>query len=57
MDETKATGIRIPMKLFERIETERDKQAKETGLNPSINDVMRMLIEKGLETVASERKK
>jgi hypothetical protein len=42
-------GARISKKLHEKILTEQKRLEKMTGIKPSINEVVRMLLEKGLE--------
>jgi hypothetical protein len=47
-------GVRVGKKLHAKIVAEQRNVSKTTGLEPSINEIVRMLIEKGL---AGERKR
>jgi len=42
-------GVRVGKKLHAKIVAEQRNVSKTTGLEPSINEIVRMLIEKGLD--------
>jgi hypothetical protein len=48
-------GARVPRQLHARLIVEQRRIAKLTGIEPSLNEIVRMLLEKGLE--ASGRKR
>jgi hypothetical protein len=48
-------GVRVGKKLHSKIVTERQRIEKMTGIEPSINEVVRLLLEKGLEASRKKR--
>ena len=48
-------GARVPRKLQGKILAEQQRIMKTTGIKPSINDVVQMLLEKGLEANGKKR--
>jgi hypothetical protein len=48
-------GVRVGKKLHTKIIAERRRVEKMTGIEPSINEVVRLLIEKGLEAGGKKR--
>jgi hypothetical protein len=44
-------GARVSKRINDRILAEQDRIAKLSGIKPSINEVVRLLLEKGLEVV------
>jgi hypothetical protein len=48
-------GVRVGKKLHSKIVTERQRIEKMTGIEPSINEVVRLLLEKGLEASGKKR--
>lgn len=52
---TRQLGIRVEKTLYKRLEEEQKKTKKLTGYEPSISDVVRVLIEKGLEANGKRR--
>lgn len=48
-------GARVPKSLHAKLIAEQRYIAKLTGIEPSINEVVRMLLEKGLEANVKRR--
>jgi len=48
-------GARIGKRLHAKIVAEQQRVAKMTGIKPSLNKVVRMLIERGLEARGKKR--
>ncbi len=49
-------GARVSKQLQAKIIGERQRIEKMTGIKPSINEVVRLLLERGLEASAKKRK-
>jgi hypothetical protein len=53
--ETVVMGARVPKSLHAQIVAEQKRIAKLTGIEPSLNEVTRMLLERGLEANGQRR--
>ena len=54
-EETVVMGARVPRSLHAKIVAKQQNIAKLTGIEPSINEVVRMLIERGLKADEKRR--
>jgi len=54
-EETIVMGARVPRSLHAKIVAKQQNIAKLTGIEPSINEVVRMLIERGLKADEKRR--
>jgi len=48
-------GARVPRQLHARLVVEQRRIAKLTGIEPSLNEVVQMLLERGLDANRSKR--
>jgi len=55
IQDTKQLGIRVEKTLYKKLVDEQQKAKKLTGIEPNLSDVVRMLIEKGLEANGKRR--
>jgi hypothetical protein len=53
--ETIVMGARVPKQLHAEIVAKQQRIAKLTGIEPSLNEVVRMLLEKGLKVEGKRR--
>ena len=53
--ETVVMGARVPKQLRAKIVAEQQRIAKLTGIEPSLNEVMQMLLERALEANGKRR--
>lgn len=53
--ETKQIGIRVEKALYQKLVDEQTRAKKHSGYEPSISDIVRTLIEKGLEANGKRR--
>lgn len=54
--ETVVMGARVPKSLHAALIAEQKRIAKLTGIEPSLNEVTRMLLERGLEANGKRRR-
>jgi hypothetical protein len=54
-EETVVMGARVPKSLHTKLVAEQQRIAKLTGIEPSLNEVTRMLLERGLEANGKRR--
>ena len=52
--EAKVVPVRLPEKTVARVEGHRERLRQLTGLEPSRSEVIRMLVERGLDAVEAE---